>query len=154
MSNKKSSGKKNSLYELLGTSNRIDTANFNKSLEHDLKKKYLDLKHVDALTREKIELKLQVGDQEEEEDPPRYLWTSDSYGNIMQLDATNGNVLNDFGQKWYNKRIYSVTSTANSKYVFAGDECGNFKQIDVRWRDHKRLWKNFQMFYNLYAVYT
>lgn len=42
-----------------------------------------------------------------------------------------GEALNDFGSKWHNRTIYSITSSPDSRYVFTSDEIGNFKQIDV-----------------------
>lgn len=82
---------RSSLYKLMGGTNRIDTANYNKSLESNYRSKYLDLVGVDKHTRDEVELKLHVEEESEEEIPPRFLWTGDSYGHIKQLCATGGN---------------------------------------------------------------
>jgi len=61
----------------------------------------------------------------------RYLFSADSNGTVKQLSLRQGEVVNDYGNKFHNKTIYAMTSTKNSKYIFTGDEAGNLRQISV-----------------------
>lgn len=62
---------------------------------------------------------------------PRFLFTSDSNGNVKQFSLRDCSVINDFGKKYTNQTIYVICSTRNSKYLFVSDQCGNVKQVSV-----------------------
>jgi len=62
---------------------------------------------------------------------PRFLFTSDSTGNVRQWSLRDSTEVANFEKKLHNSTIYAITSTRNSKYFFTSDQQGNVKQILV-----------------------
>lgn len=121
------------VYAPQGTYNRLSQNQYGQEEEARARMDEFEKKNIDTGAKAKLAENARPTHELEAKffENPRYLFSADSTGCVRQLSLRQGEVVNDYGNKFHNKTIYAMTSTKNSKFFFTGDEAGNLRQISV-----------------------
>jgi WD40 repeat protein len=63
----------------------------------------------------------------------KYIFTSgiEDYGKVIQFSVSDGKMIKHHGQVFEGEGVQSITTTLDNKYLFAGSNRGNLKQINL-----------------------